>query len=238
MAAENYTTYTEVDENADYTVTSTKIDIVTMARDSVSYVYKDAGVAHFDGDFDHDFEYFVNSSTQSGELTGVWAVSNSVNNHQAHQDANQDILIFLMGEEATGVKKRLREQDGSTTYDSTDNADETTNTLYYATAERDEAVGTYGTIYIYTYTDSGRTSLADTRSIALHTSKKDYRYIYGAISDGGATSNTTTGFVQNLDLQEAVGPANVKSWNGVALSDIKSINGLAIASIKSINGVV
>ena len=35
----------------------------------------------------------------------------------------------------------------------------------------------------------------------------------------------------------AAGPANVKSFNGVAIADIKSINGVAIADIKSINSV-
>lgn len=33
------------------------------------------------------------------------------------------------------------------------------------------------------------------------------------------------------------GPANLKSWNGLAKASIKSVNGLAIASIKSINNV-
>ena len=35
----------------------------------------------------------------------------------------------------------------------------------------------------------------------------------------------------------AAGPANVKSWNGVAIANIKSINGISISSIKSINGL-
>ena len=33
------------------------------------------------------------------------------------------------------------------------------------------------------------------------------------------------------------GPANIKSWNGVAIANIKSINGISISSIKSINGL-
>jgi len=35
----------------------------------------------------------------------------------------------------------------------------------------------------------------------------------------------------------AVGPANLKSFNGLAKASIKSINGLAIASVKSVNGL-
>jgi len=37
--------------------------------------------------------------------------------------------------------------------------------------------------------------------------------------------------------EAASGPANLKSYNGLAKASIKSINGLAIASIKSINGL-
>ena len=33
------------------------------------------------------------------------------------------------------------------------------------------------------------------------------------------------------------GPANLKSWNGLATASIKSINGLAIASLKKVNGL-
>ena len=36
---------------------------------------------------------------------------------------------------------------------------------------------------------------------------------------------------------DVVGPANLKSYNGLALASIKSINGVAIADIKSINGL-
>ena len=37
--------------------------------------------------------------------------------------------------------------------------------------------------------------------------------------------------------EAASGPANLKSWNGLAKASIKSRNGLAIADIKSINGL-
>ena len=37
--------------------------------------------------------------------------------------------------------------------------------------------------------------------------------------------------------QPPSGPANLKSWNGLAKASIKTINGVAIASVKSVNGV-
>ena len=36
----------------------------------------------------------------------------------------------------------------------------------------------------------------------------------------------------------AGGPANLKTWNGLAKASIKTINGLAIGSVKTINGLV
>ncbi len=47
------------------------------------------------------------------------------------------------------------------------------------------------------------------------------------------------GVVWILALLEAAaaGPANMKSWNGLAIASIKSINGVAIASVKKVNGV-
>lgn len=36
----------------------------------------------------------------------------------------------------------------------------------------------------------------------------------------------------------AAGPANLKTWNGIAKASIKTINGVAIGSVKSVNGIV
>lgn len=41
----------------------------------------------------------------------------------------------------------------------------------------------------------------------------------------------------HVEYTTTAGPANVKTWNGLALSSVKTINGLAIASVKSINGI-
>ncbi len=39
------------------------------------------------------------------------------------------------------------------------------------------------------------------------------------------------------DPTPAAGPANVKTWNGLALASVKTVNGLALASIKTIDGL-
>ena len=39
-------------------------------------------------------------------------------------------------------------------------------------------------------------------------------------------------------LALAAGPANLKTWNGLAKASIKTMNGLAIGSVKSVDGLV
>ena len=100
----------------------------------------------------------------------------------------------------------LRELHGQTPYD--DSWLSTVNTDYYPKVKRDEAVGTYGTIYAYIYSDADRTSLSDTLSVALH-EKRDFRYIYGINSLGADNNYVCTGYVKNLDLQEGEPTATV-----------------------------
>lgn len=60
-----------------------------------------------------------------------------------------------------------------------------------------------------------------------------------------ATGNTSfsasgimyAGLVIMVAIGNSSGPANLKTWNGLAKASIKSVNGLAIASVKNINGL-
>ena len=59
-----------------------------------------------------------------------------------------------------------------------------------------------------------------------------------AITTSGSNSIAT--FIVSGDfvcVTGGSGPANLKSFNGLAKASIKSINGLAIGSIKSVNGL-
>ena len=197
---ENFTTFTEVDEDGDYTITSTKIDISSLRGDAVSYVYKDMGANFFSGDFTHKLEVFVNSGSSDGQSTKLWAVSNDIGTYSSLTTGSKSFLALRADREGTQSLIRIIEVDSGTAYtDQWIGGDD--DTLYYLTITRDEATGTYGTIYCYIYSDSGRTTLVDTLSVALHTSKKDFRYIYGAMSRGTTgESDYFTGYVQNLDL--------------------------------------
>jgi hypothetical protein len=78
--------------------------------------------------------------------------------------------------------------------------------IYYLKIDRDEAIGSYGQIRSRIYTDEARTTLVNTQTIALNSSKKDYRYIYAAqTNNAGAPGAPVTAFAENMDLQEVTG---------------------------------
>jgi len=84
------------------------------------------------------------------------------------------------------------------------------DTWYYFRIKRDEAVGTYGTIYCDIYTSevdrANEENAFANLSITLHSAKRDYQYIYGLCNWAHATnSNSLDCDVEDLYLQEAVG---------------------------------
>ena len=64
----------------------------------------------------------------------------------------------------------------------------------------------------------------------------DSTHVFIGYDDKGSADDYGEGVV-GIYTPPVVGPANLKSFNGVASADIKSINGVAIASVKSVNGV-
>lgn len=77
---EDFTSYTEVDEDGDLTITPSKIDISSLRRDAETYVWKDYTPNYFK---DFVFEYEVNitdleaGDATSGSVTGLISLSNS-----------------------------------------------------------------------------------------------------------------------------------------------------------------
>lgn len=186
-STEDYTDYTETDPDEVYTVISSKITYTEISRDAANaYVYDDKGSGHFDGDFEHLCEIEWTDQSNNGR-TYVWGLGNSTNilanTHLGLRDGSYLLLT----------------EQGNTS----DNTSHGEDTRWYLEIERDESVGTYGTLYCRIYSDSGRTTLVDTLSVTL-AAKTDFRYIFGAAGDDdNSSSRTITGYVQNLDLQES-----------------------------------
>lgn len=199
---QDLSTYTEVDPNSKLVVTASKVDFQGMERNVDTYVYKDMGVAHFDGDFEHLLESLTDSFSTTSAFASHWMLANDIDDYWGLFSADKS--FFTLNRDDTGVASTfyLIEQDTTTQY--FDSYIGATGTLYYLTIERDESVGTYGTLYCYIYSNSDRTVLVDTLSITLHTSKKDFRYHYAANSLNDANALPYYGYTQNHDLQEPV----------------------------------
>ena len=199
MAVEDFTTYTEVDPNSRVTVTATRITWAAIERDEITYVYKDKGVAFFGGDFTH---YLTINTTAigNGMVATHWAIANAIDTFEGIKGDGGSQLTLRVSGGASTIGVTIGEVDSGTGYGD-DYILYTAGTVLYLKIVRDESVGTYGTIYCYIYSDADRTTLVDTLSVTLHTSKKDYRYIYafqGAESTPGAP--TASGYTENLEL--------------------------------------
>lgn len=214
---EDYTTYTEVDETSALAITADRITYTAAkAIYNTYYVYKDKGAAHFNGNFEHRVKHYC---TAMGNYVGFgeWQLSNVVGDEYYLRNNYYDLLITkLYYDTGSGRCQFLEEYDNAQGlfYDHNTNL-WNYSTVYYITNKRDEDVGTYGTAYSYLctgnyYGETGYT-LIDTLSQALHSSKKDFRYIASAVGfDYNSNQNTCTGYIELLDLQEGA-PAPARS---------------------------
>lgn len=194
MAKEDYTTYTEFDPRAIITVASDQITWSNFSRSDSGYVCIDKGANFYDGDFTL-FLTIRQTLTATGGAVVLWALANE-------EDEIGDLIV-------AGTKRALylvmsastidiAELDRGNTYPSSSYSI-TLGTSYYLKIVRDEAVGSHGTIYCYIYSDAGRLNLLDTLSVALHTSKVDYRYLYGFSSYFvGGTGHPMSGYCKDL----------------------------------------
>lgn len=229
MATLDLTTFTEVDPNSKITVTTAKADWSGLVISDSARVYKDMGVAHFAGDYEHLWEAYINSSTTSGAGGVGWGIANDTTLSFNTGIDHHNVALANEG----NARFNLQEFVGASGYQDFDGL--TLSTLYYCKTKRDEAVGTYGTLYNYVYSDSGRTTLVATQTVVLH-EKEDFRYLYAMTGKGTGTSDTLTGYTQNFDIQEGAS-SSIKTINGLAKSSVKTVNGLAIASVKTVNGL-
>jgi len=204
MATEDFTTYTEVDPGSKITVTSSKVSWATLGHNQEAYVYKDKGVDYFDGDFEHLLTVDFSDATNGGRIQH-WVVANDLGGYVPLDDAGKSFLCVSSRKVASPSplwRLRIIEVDSGTEYASTE-IGFPQNTLYLKVV-RDESVGTYGTLYCYVYTDAARTTLEDTLSLTLHTSKKDYRYIYACQTTNNTAvygaSEWHTGYTENLEI--------------------------------------
>lgn len=181
MATEDLTTYTEVDAGAGLTVTAAKVDSNETDDTTQDYVYKDFGVDYFAADFLFNFEFYINVLNANDNQNSPWLMSNYIGGTSAHQAQSAgDRKYYHVQLHQAGVAnvdlyfhEWTPDGDFYTSWASPAN-----NTIYYCQVERDEDVGTYGTLYLRIYSDSAHTDLITTLTNTLHTEKYNFRYMY------------------------------------------------------------
>lgn len=204
MAYEDLTTFTEVEETpGEFTVTSTRVSFSEFPNTETSYMYKSYGANHFAGNFTHDFTAYW-SALSVDVVWYLWALGQDIGEILALRGANKNVLSALfVGFGGTASEFELLEQDGGSGYYIGTTSTYNTSTAYYPVVRRDEDVGAQGTLYLDVYSDSARQNLIETVSLTLHTSKKDYQYLYPVSTHDSGVGTSVTGYHENYDINEA-----------------------------------
>ena len=98
---EDFTTYTEVDENGDVTVTALKVDWETLRRDAITYVWKDFNPNYF-GDFEIELELNM-TDFNAGDASSVSVVGIAFSNTTGVIEDLRfgDVLYIMIQQETT-----------------------------------------------------------------------------------------------------------------------------------------
>lgn len=199
MTLEDFTTYTEVEPDDRIQVTPNNINIRHIDQED-SYVYKDLGVDYFAGDFEHLFEFVIHVMA-TGTQCWANALTNVVDDLYNVRQAN-DLLGVRFDRAGAGYRVILYETvAGASAIDQ--HSGLALFTRYFVRFKRDEAVGTYGTLYCDVYpTEADRTNEANAvcnLTLTLR-EKEDFRYCFAcsSIDEGSAIEGRSQ--IANLDI--------------------------------------
>lgn len=230
MAIVDFTTYTESDPGADLTVTSSKIDGSNVDSYQSAIVYKDYGADYFNA-IDFDYELYIGSGSGTNNSSGGLAVINSASPSTENSATLSTTDIYQFIYKYNSSYRMYLFRGTGTAFDSYDLL--SSNTLYYLTLTR---TADSDTVNCYIYSNSGRTTLVDTLTVAGYGTSTKWQYVYGFMNRYILEANANfTGYVQNLDLN--VASSAIKTINGLVYASVKTVNGLAIASVKTKNGL-
>jgi hypothetical protein len=116
--------------------------------------------------------------------------------------ANQSFLAVEVYRGGTTYYVQIIEQDGANNY-YTGWTSFSLNTTYYLQIVRDENNGTYGTLYCNIYSDAARMVRLASIQLTLHTSKKDFRYLFTAQNYNDSSGSNISGYTENLYISSA-----------------------------------
>jgi hypothetical protein len=169
VSFEDFTTYTEVDNNLGQAVIgANNIDIDWLARDGCQ-VIRDFGASFWASDFTWKLKFTWNAGRYVLPIVG--STHSNAWNFLAQANKWSVFVITILS-----TSLRLYEYDEAGVH--SDNfATASIPEVYYLEMEYDSAVGANGTVFLYIRTGSHSGALQDTLSLALH-KVPDYRYVH------------------------------------------------------------
>jgi hypothetical protein len=208
---EDLTTFTEVDENSDITVTADRATATSMRLDAFSHVYKDFGAGHF-GDYQHLFTVGVSAMSGDGYRCYSHTLSNQVG---SGSDYTTGQSCYHIRYTSGSYRVAYREYDGGISTDEVVYSTTSPVCTHYVTMARS---GTIGTCDVYS--DAERTTLISGGALTLTVATTPYRYGYALASydydSPPYNAYTGTWFVEDIDLQEAAAqPMPIISGAGI-----------------------
>lgn len=152
--------------------------------------------------------YRYTALTESGVQGELWhgnATYNSRVEGVKHGDPIQLVNSFLnVRFDSTDGYRIILEEGIADSIIETDEFAGEQGKIYYLEIERDEGVGTFGTLYCRIYDDEARTNLVDTLSLTLR-ANQDLRYVYALNTYESGTSATGMATGLSLDGTESYG---------------------------------
>lgn len=198
--AEAYNSFTEVDPGNDLSQTAARSTWVNLSDNDAAYLYKDYGVDHFSGDFEHLLDAQLVAS-DNDVAAGFWGLANALGEMNADFRASPNRMLNAhFYRTALGARQlALREYGNGVLEVWSDFYVCAIGTTYYQKIKR---VG--NTLTDEIYSDAARTILLDTLTLVLNYTD-NFRYLYGAQTDEWNSGAVISGWVENLDLQEVRG---------------------------------
>lgn len=200
---EDFTTFTEVDEDGDVTVIALNIAFDTMRRDAETYVWKDYGAGFF-GDFTARFQVNI-TDLEAGDITAatVGGFAMFSNDTGVGDDLTNFLGVTISQNQATDDQFRLRLWErfgGATVFISPQQNIHSVNDPLFCTVNR-----TGADVMFRVYSDSTRTTLIQTTT---QTGNGDrYQYNEGLMNWGRNVdpADHMTGYVDRLSFSEPGG---------------------------------
>jgi hypothetical protein len=196
--------YTEVDPNNRFTISGAgnkRVDVSGLTRNEDAYFWRSHGAGFWSGDFEIICIAKMDNSGSPAFIAPI-AITNDLDDILGLINNNKDALYITLARSGAGDFLQIVEVDGGTTYADTESGIDNSK-IFIITFERDEAIGTYGTIYMFVREGA---VLLYTKSVALHTSKKDFQNTMVGVSlnNGTDVAPNWNGYITDIDLQLAV----------------------------------